>query len=84
MMRLVGDLMRTKCCNLSKSAAIFKKHDRTRFSMSVTARGRFGHRCGGVKNVNANSDPVETAVRLKRHYEQSQAIQGESYANRSS
>ena len=52
--------------------------------MSVTARGRFGHRCGGVKNVNANSDPVETAVRLKRHYEQSQAIQGESYANRSS
>jgi hypothetical protein len=25
---------------------------------------------GGVENINANSDPVETPIRLKRHYEQ--------------
>jgi hypothetical protein len=28
-----------------------------------------------------NSDPVETLIQLKRHYEQSEAIQGERYAN---
>ena len=31
-----------------------------------------------------NSDPVETPIQLKRHYEQSEAIQGECYANPSS
>jgi hypothetical protein len=40
--------------------------------------------CGGVENINANSDPVETPIQLKRHYEQSEATQGESYANPSS
>jgi hypothetical protein len=40
--------------------------------------------CGGVENINANSDPVETPIQLKRHYEQSEAIQGECYANPSS
>ena len=31
-----------------------------------------------------NSDPVETPIQLNRHYEQSEAIQGECYANPSS
>jgi hypothetical protein len=40
--------------------------------------------CGGVENINANSDPLETPIQLKRHYEQSEASQGERYANPSS
>jgi hypothetical protein len=40
--------------------------------------------CGSVENINANSDPVETPIQLKRHYEQSEATQGECYANPSS
>jgi hypothetical protein len=39
---------------------------------------------GGVENINANFDPDETPIQLKRHYEQSEAIQGECYANASS
>jgi len=39
---------------------------------------------GGVENINANSDSVETPIQSKRHYEQSEAIQGECYANPSS
>jgi hypothetical protein len=39
---------------------------------------------GGVENINANSDQVETPIQLKCHYEQSQAIQGECNANPSS
>jgi hypothetical protein len=49
--------------------------------MSVTSK--FSVR-GGVGNINANSDLVETPIQLKRHYEQSEAIQGECYANPSS
>jgi AraC family transcriptional regulator len=64
-----------------KSAAIFKKHNEAGFSMSVT--GKLSVR-GGVENINANSDAVETPIQLKRHYEQSEAIQGECYANPSS
>ena len=65
--------------NFAKSAAIFKKYDEARFSMSVTSRLSA---CGGVENINANSDPVETPIQLKRQYEQSEA--GECYANPSS
>jgi hypothetical protein len=67
--------------NFAKSAAIFKKHDEARFSMSVTSGLSVR---GGVENISANSDPVETPIQLKRHYEQSEAIQGECYANPSS
>jgi hypothetical protein len=49
--------------------------------MSVTSRLSVR---GGVENINANSDPVETPIQLKRHYEQSEGIQGECYANPSS
>jgi hypothetical protein len=49
--------------------------------MSVTS-GMSVH--GGVENINANSDPVETPIQLKRHYGQSEAIQGECHANPSS
>jgi hypothetical protein len=73
--------MRARRCNFAKSAAIFKKHDEARLSMSVTS-GLSAR--GGVENINANSDPVETPVELKRHDEQSEAIQGECYANPSS
>ena len=52
-------------CNFAKSAAIFKKHDEARFSMSVTSRLSVR---GGVENINANSDPVETPMQLKRQY----------------
>jgi hypothetical protein len=45
--------------------------------MSVTSRLSVR---GGVGNINANSDPVKTPIQLKRHYEQSEAIQGECYA----
>jgi hypothetical protein len=68
-------------CNFAKSAAIFEKLDEARFSMSVTSRLSLR---GGVGNIHANSDPVETPIQLKRHYEQSEAIQGECYANPSS
>jgi hypothetical protein len=30
--------MRAKCCNFAKSAAVFKKHEPVRFSMSVIGR----------------------------------------------
>jgi hypothetical protein len=72
---------RAKCSNFAKSAAILQKHERARFSMSVTSGLGV---CGGVENINANSDPVETPIQLKRHYEQSEATQGECYANPSS
>jgi hypothetical protein len=68
-------------CNFAKSAAIFQKHDEARLSMSVTSGLSVR---GGVENINANSDPVETPIQLKRHCEQSEAIQGECYANPSS
>jgi hypothetical protein len=47
--------------------------------MSVTSRLSVR---GGVENINANSDPVETPIQLKRQFEQSEA--GECYANPSS
>jgi hypothetical protein len=65
--------------NFAKSAAIFKKYDEARFSMSVTTRLSA---CGSDENINAKSDPVETPIQLKRQYEQSEA--GECYANPSS
>ena len=68
-----------RCCNFAKSAAIFQKYDEVRFSMSVTSRSDV--RGGRVENINANSDRVETPIQLKRHYEQSDAIQGECHAN---
>ena len=37
-------------------------------------------RIGRIAAVERNSDPVETPIRLKCHYEQSEAIQGECYA----
>jgi hypothetical protein len=37
---------------------------------------------GGVENINANTDLVETPFQLKRQYEQSN--EGECYANPSS
>ena len=37
-----------------------------------------------VAAVERNSEPVETPIWLKCHYEQSEAIQGECYANPSS
>jgi hypothetical protein len=40
--------MRARCCNFAKSAAIFKKHDEARFSMSVTSRLSVR---GGVENI---------------------------------
>ena len=72
---------RAKCSNFAKSAAILQKHEQARFSMSVTSGLGL---CGGVENINANSDPLETPIQLKRHYEQSEATQGERYANPSS
>jgi hypothetical protein len=48
--------------------------------MSVTSGLRV---CGGVENINAKSGPVETPIQLKDHYEQSEATQGECYANQS-
>jgi hypothetical protein len=50
-------------CNFAKSPAIFKKHDEARLSMSVTSGLSVR---GGVANINANSDPVETSLRAKR------------------
>jgi hypothetical protein len=40
--------------------------------------------CGGVGNINLDSDPVETPTQLRRHYQQSEATQGEYHANPSS
>ena len=42
--------MRARRCNFAKSAAIFKKHDEARFSMSVTSGLSVR---GGVENINA-------------------------------
>jgi len=36
---------------------------------------------GGVENTNANFDPNKTPIEWKRHYEQSEAIRGDCYAN---
>ena len=47
--------------------------------MSVTSKLSI---CGGVENINANTDLVETPFQLKRQYEQSN--EGECYANPSS
>jgi hypothetical protein len=42
--------MRARCCNFAKSAAVIKKHEPARFSMSVASglnlRGAVGHRRG--------------------------------------
>ena len=41
-------------------------------------------RIGWTISAERNSDPVETPIGLKCHYEQREAIQGECYANPSS
>jgi hypothetical protein len=37
--------MRAKCCNFAKSAAVFKKHEPARFSMSVANGLNLRGRC---------------------------------------
>jgi hypothetical protein len=68
---------RAKCSNFAKSAAILQKHKQARFSMSVTSGLGV---CGGVENIDVSSDRVENPIQLKRHYEQSEATQGECHA----
>jgi hypothetical protein len=51
--------IRANCSNFPKSAAILQKHEQARFSMPVTSGLGL---CGGVENINANSDPVETPI----------------------
>jgi len=64
---------------ISQKALQFLKSTMRRGSLCLSPADHV--RGGHVENINANSDQVETPIQLKRHYEQSEAIQGECHAN---
>jgi hypothetical protein len=44
-----------ECSNFAKNDAILQKHEQAKFPMPVTSGSGA---CGGVENINTNSDPV--------------------------